>query len=306
MGNDSFQKLAYLRRLRHRGLNEMLSVAYAMARWLEYVSGALALIALAAVSGRLVKRPRKQILGPTSMLVTAGAICVGMFLFLGTRVVQVRLDSIRQLGLETHHAGLRTDALIFDTQVSVPVALRPLPPGTPLSSVIDKISAYLVNTTTTVRPKVAVYGLIDFATVEATSATVNRQARIIVLSLPNPTISKDTTYIVSVNGIQVREGPLNAVAQSLTGLFDSLFHRPVMSFSAQPALAKAKADALIRAQHSRVLDSCGKEEIARQLADLFHLTPQYQGYTVKVIWPMPPAVGVNCAALQGQLARNGS
>ena len=284
----------------------MLSVAYAIARWVEYVSGALALIALAAITRRLVKRPRQLILGPVSVMLAAGAICVGMFVFLGTRTEQVRLDSIKQLGLETHHGGLRPEALIYGIQVSVPVTLRVLPPGTPLSSVINKISASLVYTTTTVHPEVAVYGLIDFATVESESATVNRQARSIVLSLPNPTISQNTTYIVSVNGVQVREGPLNAVVQSLTGLFDSLVHRPVMSFSGQPALAKAKADALIRAQHSRVLDSCGKEEIARQLAGIFHLTPEYRDYTLKVIWPTPPAAGVNCAALQSQLARNGS
>ncbi len=280
----------------------MLSVAYAIARWLEYLGGGLALIALAAITRRLVKRPRQQILGPVSMMVAGGAICVGMFVFLGTRTEQVRLDSIKQLGLEMHHAGLRTEALIYDIQVSVPITLRLLPPGTPLSSVINKISGYLVNTTTTVHPKVAVYSLIDLATLESKFATVNRQARVIVLSLPDPTISQNTTYVVSVDGVQVREGPLNAVAQSLTGLFDSLLHRPVMSFSAQPALAKAKAEALIRAQHSRVLDSCGKAEISQQLAGIFHLTPEYHDYILKIIWPTPPAVGVNCAALQSQLA----
>jgi hypothetical protein len=281
----------------------VLSAAYAIARWVEYLSGALALIALATITWRLLKGPHKRVLGPVSMLVAAGAICAGTFVFLGTAVEQVRLDNIKQLGLEAHHTGLRTNALVYDIQESVPVTLRVLPPGTPFSKVINNTSAYLVHRTTTVRPKAAVYGLIDFAAVKSGSATVNRQDRTIVLSLPNPTISRNTTYIVSVDGVQVREGPLNAVAQSLTGLLDSLFNRPVMSFNAQPALAKARVDALLRAQHSRALDSCGKEEIAQQLTRIFHLTPEYRGYAVKVIWPTPPAVGVNCTALQQQLAQ---
>jgi len=281
----------------------MLSAAYTVARWVEYVTGALALIALATIAWRLLKRPHKRVLGPVSMLVATGAICAGTFVFLGTGAEQVRLDNIKQLGLEAHHAGLRTNALIYDVQESVPVTLRVLPPGAPLSKVINNTSAYLVHRTTTVHPKAAVYGQIDFAALKSEYATVNRQDRTIVLSLPNPTISQDTTYLVSVNEVQVREGPLNAVAQSLTGLLNSLFNRPVMSFNAQPALAKARADALVRAQHSRALDSCGKEEIRQQLTRIFQLTPEYRGYAVKVIWPTPPATGVNCTALQKQLAQ---
>ena len=281
----------------------MLSAAYTLARWAEYASGALALIAVAAIAWRLLSGPDKRILGPVSLLVAAGVICAGTFVFLGTSVAQVRLDSIKQLGLEAHHAGLRTNALVYGLQESVPVTLRVLPPGLPFSKAINDASAYLVHTTTTVRSEAAVYGLINFAAVKSESATVNRQARTIVLSLPNPTVSPDTTYIVSVDGVQVREGPLNAVAQNLTGLFNSLFNRPVMSFNAQPALAKAKVDALIRARRSRALDSCGKEEIAQQLTRVFHLAPAYRGYTLKVIWPAPPAAGMNCTALQRQLAR---
>jgi len=52
----------------------------------------------------------------------------------------------------------------------------------------------------------------------------------------------------------------------LTELLNSVFNRPVISFNAQPALAKARAEALVRAQHSRTFGSCGKEEIAQQLA----------------------------------------
>jgi hypothetical protein len=89
----------------------------------------------------------------------------------------------------------------------------------------------------------------------------------------------------------------------MTGLFNSLFNRPVMSFNARPALAKAKADALMRARRSRALDSCGKEEIAQQLTRVFHMTPEYRGYALKVIWPTPPAAGMSCTALQKQLAQ---
>jgi hypothetical protein len=281
----------------------MLSAAYTAARWVEYVSGALALVALATITWRLLRGPHKRILGAVSMLVVAGAMCAATFAFLGTRVEQVRLDSIKQLGLEARHSGLRTNALVYDLQESVPVTLRPLPPGVPLSKVINNASAYLVHQTTTVHPKAAVYGLIDFAAVKSEYATVDRQARTIVLSLPNPTISQDTTYLVSVNGVQVQEGPLNAVARSLTGLLNSLINRPVMSFDAEPALAKARADALLRAQHSRALDSCGKEEITQQLARIFQLTPEYRDYALKVIWPTPPAADVNCTALQKQLAQ---
>src|SRR5512142_3072505 len=118
----------------------MLSAAYAVARWVEYVSGALALIALVTITWRLLRGPHKRVLGPVCMLVAAGAICAGTFVFLGTAVRQVRLDSIKQLGLEAHHSGLRTNALVYDVQESVPVALRVLPPGVPFSKVINDAS----------------------------------------------------------------------------------------------------------------------------------------------------------------------
>ncbi len=274
----------------------MISAAYTAARWVEYASAAVAVIASSAIIWRVLIRPRKQILAPACILVVAGAIYAATFAFLGTRVEQIRLDSIQQVGLETHHAGLRTNALMYDTQASVKDTSWELPPGFPASSIINKISGYLVYRTTTVHAQVAVYGLISSATLDAETATVNRQARTIVLPLPDPVISKNTTYIASVNGIQVREGPLNAVAQNLAALINSLLGRPVMSFSAQPALAKTEAAALTKAQHSVVLDSCGKEEIAQQLARIFQLVPEYRDYAVKVIWPSPPA-SVNCARL---------
>jgi len=70
-------------------------------------------------------------------------------------------------------------------------------------------------------------------------------------------------------------------------------------------LQKAEAEALRRTQHSRALDSCGKQEIVRQLTSAVNLTPAYRGYAVKVRWPTPVAASVNCAALQTQLARSG-
>jgi hypothetical protein len=283
----------------------MPSALYAVASWAEYVAGALALIAVLAIILRLRKQPRKPILGPSVALVIAGALGIGMFAFLRTRVVQIRLDSIKQIGLETKHAGLRTNALIYDTQVSVPVAFRVLPPHVPGSGLVNKVSGFLDHKTTTLNAKVAVYGLIDFATVAAKVATVDRQARTITLSLPNPAVSKNTTYIWSVGGVQEREGPLNAVVQSLTGPIDSLLGRPVVSFDATPALTKAEAGALSRAQHSQALDSCGKDEIVQQLTSAFNLTPAYRGYVVKVNWPMPAAANVNCTALQKQFGRGG-
>ena len=280
----------------------MISAAYTAARWAEYTTAAVAVVASSAIIWRILRRPQRQILAPICILVVAGAVCAATFAFLGTRVEQIRLDQIRQLGLETHHAGLRTNALVYDTQESVPDALE-LPSGFPASDIINKISGYLVHHTTTVHAQVAVYGLIDFATLGTDTATVNREAQTIVLSLPDPVISKNTAYIASVKGLQVREAPLNAVAQSLAALINSLFGRPVMSFGAQPALAKAEADAVTKARHSTALNSCGKEEIAQQMSRLFHQMPEYRDYAVKVIWPRPPA-SVNCAGLQERLARS--
>src|SRR2546430_1859355 len=55
-----------------RGISEMLSAAYAVARWVEYVSGALALAALATITWRLLRGQHKRILGAVSTLVVAG------------------------------------------------------------------------------------------------------------------------------------------------------------------------------------------------------------------------------------------
>jgi hypothetical protein len=283
----------------------MLSAFYTIASWAVYVAGALALIAVLAIILRLRKRPHKPILGPSIALVISGALCIGMLAFLRTRVVQIRLDSIKQIGLETKHAGLRTNALLYRTQVSIPVTFSLLPSYFPGSGIVDKISGFLVHHTTTTDAQVAVYGLIDFTTVAAKVATVDRRARTITLSLPNPTVDQNTTYIWSVGGVQEREGPLNAIARSITGPIDSLLGRPVVSVNPTAALAKAETGALKRAQHSRALDSCGKDEIVQQLTSAVNLTPAYRGYTVKVNWPTPAAANVNCAALQTQLARSG-
>jgi hypothetical protein len=284
----------------------MWSAFYAIASWAVYVAGALTLIAALAIILRLRKQPRKPILGPSVALVISAALCLGMLAFLRTRMAQIRIDSIQQIGLETKHAGLRTNALLYRTQVSIPVTFSLLPSYFPGSGIVDKISGLLVHHTTTTDAQVAVYGLIDFTTVAGKVATVDRQARTITLSLPNPVVDRNTTYIWSVGGVQEREGPLNAIARSITGPIDSLLGRPAVSVDPTAALAKAEARALSRAQHSRVLDSCGKEEIARQLTSAVNLTPAYRGYTVKVSWPTPVAASVNCAALQARLARSGN
>jgi hypothetical protein len=284
----------------------MLSALYAVASWAEYVAAALALIALLAIILRLTKQPRRPILGASVAFVIAGALGIGMFAFLRTRVEQVRLDSITQMGLETKHTGLRTNALIYRTQVSIPVTFSLLPSYFPGSGIVDKFSGFLIHHTTTTDAQVAVYGLIDLPTVDSKVATVDRQARTITLRLPNPTVDKNTTYIWSVGGVQEREGPLNAIARSIAGPIDSLLGRPVVSVNATAALAKAEAGALTRAQHSQALDSCGKQEIVQQLTSAFDLTPAYRGYTVKVNWPTPVAANVNCSALQAQLGHSGN
>ena len=275
----------------------MLSAAYAVAQWAEYVSGAVALLALAAIAARLRKRPRGLILGPLCVLVIAAVICAGAFAFSGTRMRQVSLNSIRQVGLETHHAGLRTNALTYEVQASTSVTLRLLPPTGALSDSLNHVIASLVHETITVDAKVAVYGLINFATLTSRSATVNPQARTVTVSLPNPEIGPDTTYIASVRGVQVREGPLTAVAKGLAGVLDSLLHRPVVSVSAQPALTKAETVALARARQSQALEACGRQEITQQLTHIFQHTPQYKDYRLSVIWPTPTSFGANCPAV---------
>jgi hypothetical protein len=274
----------------------MLTAAYTVAQWAEYASGAIVLLALAAVAARLRKRPRGLILGPLCVLVCAAVICAGAFVFSGTRVQQVSLNSIRLVGLETHRAGLRTNAVIYQVQATASVTVRVLPSTGGLSGTLSQVIASLVQETTTVDADVAVYGLINFATLTSRTATVDRQARTITVSLPNPEIGPDTTYIASVNEIQVREGPLYALFKGLAGMVDSLLHRPVVSLSAQPALTKAETAALAQARQSTALEGCGRQEIIQQLARILELTPQYDGYRLFVIWPTPAPSGVNCPA----------
>jgi len=274
----------------------MLSAAYTIAQWVEYVSGAIVLLALAAVATRLRKRPRGLILGPLCVLVCAAVICAGAFVFSGTRVQQVSLNSIRQVGLETHRAGLRTNAVIYQVQATASVSVRALPSTSGLSGTVNHVIASLVQETTTVDADVAVYGLINFATLASRTATVDRQARTITVSLPNPEIGPDTTYIASVNAIQVREGPLYALVKGLAGMVDSLLHRPVVSLSAQPALTKAETAAMAQARQSTALEACGRQQIIQQLAHILELMPQYDGYSLFVIWPTPAPSGANCPA----------
>jgi hypothetical protein len=272
----------------------MLSAAYTVARWAEYVSGAVVLLALAAIATRLRKRPRGLILGPLCVLVSAAVICAAAFVFSGTRVQQISLNSIKQVGLETHRAGLRTNAVIYGVQATTSVTLRLLPPTSALSDTLNHVIASVVQEAVTVNAQVAVYGLINFATLTSTTATVNRQTRTITVSLPDPEIGPDTTYIASISDVQVREGPLYAMAKGLAGVVDSLFHRPAVSFSAQPALTKAEEAAVAQARQSTALEVCGRQEITQQLTRIFQLTPQYQGYSLSVIWPTSAPSGVNC------------
>ena len=278
----------------------MLQLAFDAAQWVVYVAAGIAVAALVVLVWRYAAQRRFSILSVVVVIV-AGAVCVASWLFLGTRVQQVSLGSIKQLGLESNHAGLRTNALIYDVPVSVTASWKPIPGVIPGSSLVNRGVGALVHKTVTVDSQVAVYGLIDFTAIARKQATVNRQTRVITLSLPEPTVGGNTTYIWSVDGVAERSGLLTAVEQSLVSPFEALFHQSQISFNEQPELAAAESAALARAKTSAVLSSCGKQEIAQQLTDAFQLTPAYAGYTVRVTWPTPPAAGVNCTAMQKQL-----
>jgi hypothetical protein len=153
----------------------MLSGAYTAAQWAEYVSGAVVLLAVAAIATRLRRRPRGLILGPLFVLVSAAVICAGAFVFSGTREQQVSLNSIRQVGLQTHGAGLRTNAVLYQVQASTSVNLRLVPPAGALSDSLNHVIASLVQQTTTVEANVAVYGLINFATLTSQGRTPRRR-----------------------------------------------------------------------------------------------------------------------------------
>ena len=277
----------------------MLSDLYAVAKWAGIVFAVLAVIALVTIVLRLVRTPRQHVLGPGIALVVAAALCAGSFAFLSTRVVHIRLDSIKEIGLELRHDGLRTNALRYDTTVSITATLKA--PG-----FLHHIVADLVHKTTTVDTQVAVYGLIDFTTVDAKVATVDRQARTITFSLPDPQVGPNTTYIASVNGVQEHEGPVTAVANDVTGFIGSLFGLPVVSVNPEPELMLAETRALAHARRSVALASCGKEEIVSQLTGIFQLVPAYRGFSVVVHWPVPPDPKINCAALQQEFIRSGS
>jgi hypothetical protein len=145
--------------------------------------------------------------------------------------------------------------------------------------------------------------VIDFTTISRKTATVNRQARTITLALPDPVVSRNTTYIWSVDNVQERTGLLPAVEQSLEGPLESLFGHSQVSFDINPELSQAEAAALAKARTSAALASCDKEEIVQQLTAEFNLLPAYAGYTVHVTWPQPPVTSISCSGLQSQLSK---
>ena len=279
---------------------EVLQLAFDAAQWMVYVAAGIAIAALLVLVYRLAVRRGFSIVSVVVVIV-AGAVCVASWLFLGTRVQQVSLGSIKQLGLESNHAGLRTNAIVYDVPVSVTASWKPIPHVIPGSGLVNRGVGALIHKTVSVDADVAVYGLIDFTALAGKQATVNRQTRVITLSLPEPTVAANTAYIWSVDGVAERTGLLTAVEQSLVSPFEALFHQSQISFNETPELLAAESAALAKAKTSTVLSSCGKQEIAQQLTDAFRLTPAYAGYTVDVTWPAPPAAGVNCAAMQKQL-----
>lgn len=283
----------------------MLQLAFDVAQWAVYVAGAIAVAALFVLVWRLARRRRLSV-PSVVVVIVAGAVCVASWQFLGTRVQQVALGSIKQLGLESNHAGLRTNAVIYDIPVSVTANWKPLPAEIPGGGILNRGAGALVHKTTTVDAKVAVYGLIDFTTISHELATVDRQAKTITLALPDPAVDQDTTYIWSVAGVQERTGVLTAIEQSLVGPFEALFRHAQVTFDEKPELMAAESAGLAKAKGSAVLRSCGRQEIAQQISGAFRLTPAYADYTVNVTWPSPSPAGVNCSAMQRQLASSGS
>jgi len=265
--------------------------AYSLAAWVEPVAIVVAVLAAAWMAFLVARLRLRKTVSTALVLVLAVGVAIGAHAFLRTRITRLSLNSIRQVGLELRRDGLRTNALRYDTKVTLDVSLNA--PGA-----LGTITRYLVHKDTTVTSQVAVYGLINFATIDAKVATVNRQARTITLSLPDPEIGRNTAYIASVNGVRQKDGPLTAAAQGVAGIVSSIFHGTTVAVNPAPELAKAEARAVRAARRSTALATCGKEEIVGQLTRIFRLTPAYRDYTVHVRWPVPPDPSVNCAALQ--------
>jgi hypothetical protein len=276
----------------------MLQLAFDFAQWLVWVAGAIAVAAVLLLAWRAARPPRRFSIGSAVALVVAGGVCLASFLFLGTRVQQVTIGTITQLGLEKNHAGLRGNALIDSVPVSVTASWSPVP-----TFLGGGVIRYLDHKTMSVTAQVAVYGMIDFTTISHKTATVNRQARTITLALPDPVVGKNTTYIWSVDNVQERTGLLPAVEQSLEGPFEALFGHSQVSFDINPELSQAETAALAKARNSAALASCDKEEITQQLTAEFNLLPAYTGYTVHVTWPHPPVTSISCSGLQSQLSK---
>ena len=276
----------------------MLQLAFDVAQWLVWVAGAVAVAALLLLAWRAARPPRRFSTGSAVALVVAAGVCIASLEFLGTRIQQVTIGTITQLGLEKSHTGLRGNALIDSVPVTVTASWSPVP-----SYLGGGVIRYLDHKTMTVTAQVAVYGLVDFTAISHKTATVNRQARVITLALPDPAVNKNTTYIWSVDNVQERTGILPAVEQSLEGPFQSLFGHSQVSFDINPELSRAEAAALAKARASTALASCDKEEIVRQLTAEFNLLPAYNGYSVHVTWPHPPVATISCTGLQSQLSK---
>ncbi|HEY6787975.1 MAG TPA: hypothetical protein VI365_11755, partial [Trebonia sp.] len=156
----------------------MLQLAFDVAQWAVYVAAAIAVAALVVLGWRAARTPRRFSIGAAVALIVAGGVCFASYEFLGTRVQQVTLGSITQLGLEKNHAGLRTNALVYGVPVNVTASWCPLPSFVAGCGVVRNLD----HKTTTVQSKIAVYGLIDFTKLAGEKATVNRQTKVITLS----------------------------------------------------------------------------------------------------------------------------
>src|ERR1700722_11242058 len=135
----------------------MLSFAYDVADWARYVFGALGVAALALLAWRLARGPRDHVIGPVIALIVMAGLTIGAVQFLDTRVEQITLGRVRQVGLEARHAGLRTEAVIYQVPATFP-AFHKL-------GLLAGNSKVPYPQTVPGQPQIAVYGLIDFSAI---------------------------------------------------------------------------------------------------------------------------------------------
>jgi hypothetical protein len=250
--------------------------------------------------GRRRRRLRWRL--PIALLLAA-ALLIGFGSYLGqTRVSVTTVGALFNQGRTEDQAGLRTEAEIYKTTVATTVYFKLLPGGTPSSNLINKVTKYLTEETTDVDVEVGVYGLVNLAAAQASPAVINQSARSITVNLPKPT---EETYIYSVGGVRITQGPLRALATAVEAAVASIVGRPIVSTDISGQLAAAQKS-LARSANQAEVYGCGSIEMARQLAGLFASLPQYRGWSVGVdLGGLQPESASVCSKLQKQLAWSG-